>query len=250
MLKATSVQQAPRSHPKASSNPHPRDLADVRQAEDSFVFTNYKSLGVSAGELKQGGALVKEALKELGEPQIFVNRSLSSALALLEKGGNFPTIHQTVKDPSLSKEARSEISAYLEGRTAHEKSLNTYGVGELEGCTVYGSLGFSKEISKELWQDGFLDAAKELRNARSSHLNDGIEFTAGAVTFVLKRSANKKATFLPSDTYDNYGERPVALKHLPYAVWANIGSKGDSYFKSLRGSQVLLDLPRGRPFTP
>jgi hypothetical protein len=231
-----------RTQVKPKAGP-PVELSDIRQAEDSFDLNNYRGLSVDSDELKRGGALVRKALKELGPPQIYVNRSLSSALSLLEKGGNFPTIHQTIKDPSLTQEARSEISAYLEGRVLREKRLNTFGVGQLEGHTVYGSLGFSKEISKELWQDGILDAAKGFREPRSTHLNDGISLTGGAVTFVLKSSANRHATFLPSDTYDNYGEKPVALKHLPYAIWANIGSKGDGYFKSRRGSQVLLDLP-------
>jgi hypothetical protein len=203
----------------------------------------YWGLDISPQELKQGAALVEQALDDLGEPRIYVNRSLDSALQLLRQGGRFSTIHDKVKDPKLDPEARAEIEAYLEGRKGREVALGTLGEGELQGCTVYGSLGFSEKLGAELWQDALLRAAKSQSQPRSTHLNSGIELTAGAVTFVLKPEANQRATYLPSDTYDTRGEKPVAREHLPYAIWANIGSKGDTYFTGEDGSQALLRLP-------
>jgi hypothetical protein len=225
----------------AESEQRPKDVVAAR---DTFTLTNYAPIGVKKDELSKGGALVKEALGELGEPHIFVNRSLRSALRLLQKGGEFTTIHDKPKDPKLGADSRAEIEAYLTGRRHHEQSLGTYGEGELEGRTVYGSLGFSEQIGAELWEDGILTAAKAKAEPDSTHLNAGIALTGGAVTFVLKAEENERSTFLPSDTYDTHGEKPVAEEHLPFAIWANIGTKGDSYFNSDQGSQVLLQLPK------
>lgn len=58
---------------------------DVLAARDSFVLTNYQGIGVNMTELAKSGALVKKALAELGEPRIFVNRSLRSALKLFQR---------------------------------------------------------------------------------------------------------------------------------------------------------------------
>lgn len=217
---------------------------DVLAARDAFTPSNYVGLGVDEAEATKGAALVTEALKDLGEPHIFVNRSLRSSLGLLREGGKFSTIYDKVKDPSLSVDERDGIEFYLEGRRHHEESLGTYGVGCQEGRTVYGSLGFSEKLAPELWNDGLLNAAKEKTVPTSTHFNSGIALTEGAVTFVLKSELNEKSTFLPSDTYDRRGERPVAAEQLPFAIWANIGSKGDGYFSSAKGSQVLLDLPK------
>lgn len=212
---------------------------DVLEARDRFTLNNYQSIGVEAQELQAGAELVKSALQELGEPHIFVNRSLSSSLELLQKGGKFTTIFDTVKDPSLSQDARDGIEFYLMGREAKERRLDTHGRGDLAGHTVYGSLGFSESLTPEVWEDGLLAPAKPA----PTHLNSGIALTEGAVTFVLKAEANERATFLPSDTYDTKKERPVAEEQLPFAVWANIGSKGDFYFNGAEGSQALLALP-------
>lgn len=227
----------------ASKPPVQERPADVLASRDSFSWSNYDGIGVRKTELKKGARLVERALEELGGPRIFVNRSLSSALKLLRQGGEFSTIHDKVKDPALPAEQRAEIEAYLEGRKHYEQALGTYGVGPLEGRTVYGSLGFSERLGPELWEDGVLEAARGGTEASDTHWNSGIALTGGAVTFVLKAEENERATFLPSDTYDTHGERPVAREHLPQAIWANIGSKGDSYFSSMKGSQVLLQLP-------
>ncbi len=214
---------------------------DVSEAFDRFEPEQYEHLGVSLSEVQQGAALVQDAIADLGEPRIYVNRSLSDAAKLLQEGGEFSTIYDAVKDGSLPPEAREEVEAYLIGRTHKEKRLGTLGVGSLEGKTVYGSLGFSKQLSCESWDDGLLSAPG---TPAPQHLNAGIALTGGAVTFVLKPEVNRRATFLPSDTYDTHRELPVAREHLPYAVWANIGSKGDIYFTENDGSMAILKLPR------
>jgi len=214
---------------------------DVCEAFDRFKPDQYESLGVSLSEVQQGAALVQDAIAELGEPRVFVNRSLSDAAELLQGGGEFSTLHDAVRDDSLTPDAREEVEAYLIGRTHREKSLGTHGVGAREGKTVYGSLGFSEQLTCESWEDGLLSAPG---TPEPRHLNAGIALTGGAVTFVLKPEINRRATFLPSDTYDTRRELPVAREHLPYAVWANIGSKGDMYFTGHDGSMAILRLPR------
>lgn len=239
-MKITAQIDTPKSAKRAS---HQRP-ADVLEARDHFEARQYERLGVSPDELRKGAALVREALKDLGEPEIYVNRSLKSGLELLREGGRFSTIHDTVKDPKLSKEHREAIAAYLEGRLNLEKYLNTYGVGKDAGHTVYGSLGFAAEVTKERLGDGFL---KEIRRTKSSHhINSGISLTEGAITFVLKPECNQKSTFLSTDTYNAHGEMPVAAENLPEVIWANIGSQGDFYFNSDKGSQVILDQPHDK----
>ncbi|MCA9775251.1 MAG: hypothetical protein KC800_00985 [Candidatus Eremiobacteraeota bacterium] len=212
---------------------------DVLQARDTFTIDNYQSLGVQPSELTAGARVVETALEDLGEPRIFVNRSLKSALETLREGGPFSTIFDKAKDPELSQDERDGIEFYLLGREAREKHLGTHGEDCLAGHTVYGSLGFSESLSQEMWDDQLLDPPA----ATERHLNSGISLTDGAVTFVMKPEVNARSTFLPSDTYDTKREKPVAEEHLPFAIWANIGSKGDMYFSDPRGSQVLLDLP-------
>lgn len=206
----------------------PPDVEAARNAFDPSIY--------SATQKKWAG-LIAEAMKQLGGPRVMVNRPAESALRLLQNGGRFTTIFDR-------KKTNADVDAYLETRLVHEQRLNTHGVGEQAGKTVYGSVEFSQTRSAAPHEDAILKSVKKGVTPKRPHLNTGIALTDGAVTFVMKQQANEQSTYLPGDTYIDWATPPRALEHLAYAVLENMLTQGDTYFDGLNGSDALFELPR------
>jgi hypothetical protein len=195
------------------------------------------------GPDQRGIALIRRAITGSNAPRLYVNRDVDDALRLLRGGGRFSTAYDIVRDRSVARSERRRVKEYLVKRRALEQHLGTHGEGAQAGRTVYGTAEFASRRRPRLSGDGYLAAATQGSAKEQTRLNTGFfdPMGAGAVTFILKPRANRRATFLPHDTWksDSGGPRPVAVEHLPYAVlWHMQHQLGPVHAKR------LLRLPR------
>jgi hypothetical protein len=164
---------------------------------------------LSAKEAEHAQSLVREALKDL-DVRVHTNVQSSYAATALRRGGRLGNLYDLVEVPVAE---RPPLVASLEHavslRATAELTHGFYGTG----TTVYGTVHFS-----DVTHTPQIDHRKTLRY-RGRELDVGA-MRYGDASIVLGERAVRNATFLPADTGQLAGRRPLRAKeHLADVVF-------------------------------
>ncbi len=166
-----------------------RRPADVLAAGKAYALAGPNLEGLPLADAQRGQQLVHEAVSQLPDPKIQVNRCFDNALSILKTDAPMPTMFDL-------PENKRPYDYNQRKRT--EDRFGLFGEGVDAGHTVYGSVQFADTLP-----------------AKKPRLNTGVDYY-GPVSLVLKPEAWARATVMPGDSYefDYVDQQPGAVENL------------------------------------